>query len=160
MKPVPLDDMDIFMVTETKLDDSFPASQFNVEGFSMPLRLDRNINGGGIILYIRRYIIAPKLTSFTFPNDIQAFFIEINLKGNKWLICCSYNPNRTFVLNHLDHNPKEINTDSKKYEKVLSMENFNVGLQKLIWQLFAMNINPKALNKEPTCFKYYMSPFV
>ena len=75
MKPVPLDDMDIFMVTETKLDDSFPALQFNVEGFSMPCRLDHNINGGDIILYIRRYIIASKLTSFTFPNDIQAFFL-------------------------------------------------------------------------------------
>ena len=77
-----LDDIDIFMVTERKLDDSFPASQFNVEGFSTPFRSDRN-NGRGIILYIRSYIIASKLISFTFPNDIEAFFIEINLKGNK-----------------------------------------------------------------------------
>ena len=52
MKPMLLDDTDIFMVTETKLDDSFPVSQFNVEGFSTPFRLDRNKNGGGIILYI------------------------------------------------------------------------------------------------------------
>ena len=76
MKPVPLDDMDIFMVTETKLDDSFPASQFNVEGFSMPLRLDRNINGGGIILYIRRYIIAPKLTSLRFQMIYKHFLLK------------------------------------------------------------------------------------
>ena len=82
MKPMLLDDIDIFMVTERKLDDSFPASQFNVEGFSMSFRSDRN-NGRGIILYIRSYIIASKLISFTFPNDIEAFFIEINLKGNK-----------------------------------------------------------------------------
>ena len=51
-------------------------------------RLNRNKNGGGIILYIRTYITASKLTSFTFPNDIEAFFIEINLKGNKYLVCC------------------------------------------------------------------------
>ena len=44
MKPMLLDDTDIFMVTETKLDDSFPVSQFNVEGFSTPFRLDRNKN--------------------------------------------------------------------------------------------------------------------
>ena len=68
------------------------------------------------------------LTSFTFPNDIEAFFIEINLKGNKWLICCSYNPNRTFASNHLDHIAKGINTYSKKYEKILLMRDFiNVG---------------------------------
>ena len=83
MKPVLLDDIDIFMVTERKLDDSFPASQFNVEAFSTPFRSDRNKNGRGIILYICSYIIASKLISFTFPNDIEAFFIEINLKGNK-----------------------------------------------------------------------------
>ena len=67
-------DIDIFMVTETKLDDSFCISQFNVEGFSTPFRLDRNKNGGGIILYIRSYIIPSKLTSFMFPNYIEAFF--------------------------------------------------------------------------------------
>ena len=75
-------DIDIFMVTETKSDDSFPVSQFNV-GFRMSLRLDRNKNGGDIILYILSYIAASKLNSFTFPNDIEAFFIGINLKGNK-----------------------------------------------------------------------------
>ena len=111
MKPILLDDIDIFMVTETKLDYSFPASQFNVEGFSTPFRLDRNKNGGGIIFYIRSYILASKLTSFMFPNDIEAFFIEINLRGNKWLICCSYSPNRTFVSNHLDHITKGIMGD-------------------------------------------------
>ena len=84
-----LDNIDIFMVTETKLDDYFPVSQFNVEGFSTPFRLYRNKNGRGIILYIRSYIIASKLTNFMFLNDIEAFFIEINLKVNKWLICCS-----------------------------------------------------------------------
>ena len=40
MKPMLMHDLDIFMVTETKLDDSFPVSQFNVEGFSTPFRFD------------------------------------------------------------------------------------------------------------------------
>ena len=69
-----LDDVDIFKVREAKLDDSFPVSQFNVEGFSTPFGLDRNKNGGCIILYIRSYIIASKLTNFSFPNDTEAFF--------------------------------------------------------------------------------------
>ena len=76
MKPMLMHDLDIFMVTETKLDDSFPVSQFNVEGFSTPFRLDRNKNCGGIILYSRSYIIASKLTSFTYPNDIEAFLLK------------------------------------------------------------------------------------
>ena len=142
MKPMLLDDIDIFIVTETKSDYSFPASQFNVEGYSTPFRLDRNKNDGGIVLYILSYIIASKLTGFTFPNNIEAFFVEINLKGNKWLICCSYNPNRTFVSNHLDHIAKGINTYSKKHEKNY-WGIFTLSLQKLIWWLFAMNIHAR-----------------
>ena len=63
------------------------------------------------------------------------------MQASKWLMCCSYNPNRTFVSNHLDDIAKGIKTYSKKYEKNLLMGDFNVPLQKLIWQLFAMNIN-------------------
>ena len=158
MKPILMHDLDIFMVTETKLDHSFPVSQFNVEVSSTPFRLDQNKNGGGIILYIRSFIIASKLTSFIFPNDIEAFFIEINLKGNKWLICCSYNPNRTFVSNHLDHIAQGINTYSKKYEKVLLMWDFNVAFTEANMAAFCNEYKLKALNKEPTCFKNCMSP--
>ena len=124
----------------------------------MPFRLERNKNGGGIILCIRSYIIASKLTNFTFPNDIEEFFIEINLKGNKWLTCCSYNPNRTFVSNHLDHIAKRINTYSKKYEKILLIGDFNVGFTEANMAAFCNEYKLKALNKEPTWFKNYMTP--
>ena len=42
MLPMLMHDTNIFVVTETKFDDSFPVSQFNAEGFSTPFRLDRN----------------------------------------------------------------------------------------------------------------------
>ena len=48
------------MISETKLDSSFPAGQFPIHGFFEPYRLDRNSNGGGILLYIREDI-PPKL---------------------------------------------------------------------------------------------------
>ena len=37
---------DILIITEKKLDNTFPTSQFYIEGFSMPYRLDKNRNGG------------------------------------------------------------------------------------------------------------------
>ena len=36
------DKLDIFMVSETKIDDSFPETQFIIEGNSKPFRRDRN----------------------------------------------------------------------------------------------------------------------
>ena len=39
--------IDILIITETKLDDSFPTEQFTISGYSKSHRLDRNRNGGG-----------------------------------------------------------------------------------------------------------------
>ena len=44
---------DILITTETKLDDTYPISQFHIDGHSMPYRPDRNRIGGGVIIYVR-----------------------------------------------------------------------------------------------------------
>ena len=69
--------IDILMISETKLDPSFPNGHFHIHGFSETYRFDRNGNGGGILLYIREdipsKIILIKMT-------IEGFFVEINLR--------------------------------------------------------------------------------
>ena len=42
--------IDVLMVSETKIDNSFPVGNFVIDGFSTPYRLDRDSNGAGIIL--------------------------------------------------------------------------------------------------------------
>ena len=49
--------VDILMLSETKLDSTFPSTQFLINGFSVPHRLDRNSKDGGILLYVRDKII-------------------------------------------------------------------------------------------------------
>ena len=83
----------VLMITETKLNDSFPEQQFHIKGFNIPFRLDCNRYGRGLLLYVRNNINAVFLKSYVFPDNIEAFSIEILLKSCKWLICCSYNPN-------------------------------------------------------------------
>ena len=48
--------LDILLVSETKLDDSFPTEQFLMSNLCKPYRLDRCSNGGGLLLYIREDI--------------------------------------------------------------------------------------------------------
>ena len=43
--------MDILLLSETKIDDSFPSTQFNMPGFSTPYRFDRSAKGGDFIIY-------------------------------------------------------------------------------------------------------------
>ena len=45
--------IDILMISETKLDENFPPSQLFLDGYSVLFRFDRNGNGGGILLYVR-----------------------------------------------------------------------------------------------------------
>ena len=92
--------VDILMISETKLDESFPDGQFTVKGYSKPFRLDRNKNGGGIMLYVREDIPARLISVEKSP--IEAIFIEINLRNRKWLFCCSYNPNKATTERHIE----------------------------------------------------------
>ena len=72
--------VDILLISETKLDCSFPLNQFHIDGFTNPYRLDRNQNGGGIMLYIREGIPSKSLTEIKLDNEIENIFIGINLR--------------------------------------------------------------------------------
>ena len=50
------DKIDIFLISETKLDSSFPSKKFVIKGYSPPFRLERNQNGGGLLIYVREDI--------------------------------------------------------------------------------------------------------
>ena len=85
LKPV-ANSFDMLTIVETKIDDSFPTSQFMIEGFMRPFRHDRNKNGGGLLIYARDGAPIKQLNSYNFPDDIEAIIIEINLKKQKWLV--------------------------------------------------------------------------
>ena len=74
------------LISETKVDNASPVSQFCVPGYSVPFRLDHTGKGGGIWP-------CRMLSKFTFEKEIEAFAIEINLRKVKWLLFCSYNTN-------------------------------------------------------------------
>ena len=88
------------MISETKIDESFPKGNFLIEGFSTPYRLDRDSKGGGIMLYVRADIPS-NLLAFE-DKPIESLFIELNLQNTKILINCSYNPHKSMVF-HLRH---------------------------------------------------------
>ena len=48
--------IDLLLISETKIDDRFPIVNFLIDEFSTLYRLDRNSNGGGLILFVREYI--------------------------------------------------------------------------------------------------------
>ena len=84
------DNIDIFMISETKVDDSFPDGQVFIDGFGAPFPLDRNRNGGGIMLFFRND--NPAKVVSTDDRPIESFYVELNFRNKKWLLNCSYSP--------------------------------------------------------------------
>ena len=80
------ENVDILLISETKIDSSFPTAQFLINGFTT-YRRDRNRNGGGMLLYIREYIPSNLLHT---DDIIEGFYIEISIRKKKWLLVCLF----------------------------------------------------------------------
>ena len=65
------------MLSETKIDDSFPKGQLLIKGFGDPSKIDRNVNGGGTLFYVRQDIPAKLLSVGTLPTENFYVFILI-----------------------------------------------------------------------------------
>ena len=149
--------IDVLMVSETKIDNSFPVGNFVIDGFSTPYRLARDDNGGGIMLYVREDIPSNLLATDE-KNHIESFYVELNLRNQKWLINCSYNPNKTMICNHLDALGTYLDLHSTTYEKILILGHFNVGIEEQHMKAFCDNYNLTSLIKQPTCYKNPNNP--
>ena len=53
--------IDIIVMSETKIDDSFSTQQFIIEGYARPYWRDRNKEGGGMILGQNNYMLSISL---------------------------------------------------------------------------------------------------
>ena len=116
--------IDILIVSEAKLDNSFPVSQFLIDGYTSPFRLDRRNNGGGITLFVRDDISCKLLSVENHLMD--GLYVEINLRKTKWLLCCYYNPNRCKTDFHLENLNRSLALYSSHYENFIITGDFNV----------------------------------
>ena len=53
--------LDYFVISETKLDSSYPSAQFKIKNYQVRGRKDRNEGGGGLIEYVKKGIICKRL---------------------------------------------------------------------------------------------------
>ena len=97
LKEIVLKYIDILVITETKLDHTFPNAQFLVLAFSKPFHLDRNRKEGGVMIYVCEYIPSKLLTKHVLPSDIECIFLELNFRTCKWLLVETYHKSRKFV---------------------------------------------------------------
>ena len=112
------------LISETTTDSSFTNAQFQI-GYTN-YELDRNADSGGIFLYIREDIPSTLLNSHI---STESFYIEINIRKNKWLLVCTSNPNKNLILNHLKEIAKNLDNYSSEYDGIMSLG--DVGTNKI-----------------------------
>ena len=82
---------DIFLISESKLDNTFPINQFAIGGYKV-FRRDRNRFGGGLILYINENIPCKPLSNHPMFSDLELMAFELHQSKRKWLFLGIYKP--------------------------------------------------------------------
>ena len=149
--------IDILLLSESKLGESFPNGQFIIADFQQPFRQDRNENGGGLILYVREGIPCRRIT-LDRNKEIEVIVIEINLKKRKWVLLGIYNPHKDMINHFLPCLSSILDELTIKYENVIILGDFNCEIKDEAMDVFCNAYNLRCLVKENTCFKNADNP--
>ena len=79
-------DINIFAISETHLDDSIPDSAVNIDGFSL-VRKDRTISGGGVGIFCRSDAHV-KVRTDLMRDNIEAVCVQVHQPFLKPFIVC------------------------------------------------------------------------
>ena len=109
---VSLDDLqlDYFVISETKLDDSFPSAQFAVENYEIRARSNRDVHGEGLIEFVKTGIICKRVKQFE-AVILESICSEITVSRKKSFCMSIYRPPN---FNNLDTFFKEISDSLSK----------------------------------------------
>ena len=81
----------ILSLTEAKLDDNIPTSQYKLTGFHTPLTKHRNRHGGGVAIYIHSSLPFERLSELELDGE-EWLWAKIRLPEVTLLISCIYLP--------------------------------------------------------------------
>ena len=145
--------VDVLTIAETKIGESFPSTQFTLEGYSKPYRLDVTSSSGGLFVYINEYISSYLKHDFQIGKILQIVSIEINLRKKKWIIISIYGPPKQHLNYFLSNLSLVLDFHTRKYDNVLLMGDFNAEPHSLIMKLFMENHDLYNHVKTKTCWK-------
>ena len=103
------------------------------------------------MLFFREDIFAKLIGSEKLP--VESFYLELNLRGQKWLKNCLYNPSKAFRGEHLKLLNKNLDLQSSKYECFVFVGDSNVGIINKTTKDFYNLFGVTSLNNKPTCYK-------
>ena len=118
--------IDLLLIPLTKLNESFPTAQFQMTGFSVPYRYDRNKKVDGPLLYICDDVQSELLISKS-KSNIETLSVATNLRKRKWFQNCSNSPYQNLISNHLECLNRFIHKHSSSFDSFIFMGGSNAS---------------------------------
>ena len=83
--------LDYFVISETKLDYSFPNAQLTIINYEIRARRDRDKHGGGLIEFVRKRLVCKRLRRYELLN-IEEICSKVTISNKNWVIFIIYKP--------------------------------------------------------------------
>ena len=83
--------LDYFVISETKLDNSFPNAQLTINNYEIRARRDRDKHGSGLIEFVRKGLNCKRLRKYGSLN-IEVICSEVTISNKNWVIFNKYRP--------------------------------------------------------------------
>ena len=142
----------IFLISESKLDASFPKTQFKINGCKC-FRHDRNKYGGGLIFYVSEGTPCKILTNQTVSSNVEMMTIEFHQMKCKWLLLGAYKPPIQSDLEFAEEIIRTLNHYVPSYENIILLSDLNMTTENLHLNNLIQIFNLNALIKTPTCYQ-------
>ena len=98
----------IMIVSESKIDSSYPNSQFTISGYEL-YRNDRKKGGGGILAYVSSELICKRIKPVKSYKTIEVIVLDIKLKERSIIVIGLYRPPKSFTLLYRQQLEGELN---------------------------------------------------
>ena len=85
--------IDCLILTETKIDQTVPTNILSILGFHDPIRHDRNLNGGGTMIYVSEHLTYTHQTTLQ-HQLFDHLWEDIRVRGQIFAVNALYRPSR------------------------------------------------------------------
>uniref|UniRef100_A0A7M5XFX2 Endonuclease/exonuclease/phosphatase domain-containing protein n=1 Tax=Clytia hemisphaerica TaxID=252671 RepID=A0A7M5XFX2_9CNID len=145
---------DVITIAESKLDESFPSSDFNLQGYQFPpFRIDCTSNSGGLLTFVKSGIPTRHLTNFKLDPALHILPLEIRLRKDKLLVFNIYRPDRINIDLFFNTLSDAIHFYEVDYHNIIVIGDFNLDpTDPKVARFLELNDMSNVM-KSKTCFK-------
>ena len=119
-----------FVLSETKINESFSPAQFNIHDFEIRNRRDREKHGGGLIEFFRKGFTTKRMKEYEAKLS-ETICTEFTFSKKKWFCLSIYrppSPNNLAIF--FEELTDSLSRAISNYDSIILMGDFNIDIKK------------------------------